>query len=127
MKRPAVPVTTVKARKSVKDEARKAAVTDGGKTVKSEPVAEPESTKTAKPEPCAPINLDQLGDDAMVREKHVLSSVALVSRATFLRWLEDEVFPKPIRIGACRFWRVGDIRRWLREQATKNAVVGGAQ
>ena len=104
MKRPAVPVPSAKT--------RKAAVADGGKSEKSEP--------------CHPVNLDLLGDDALLREKQILTSVAPVSRSTFLRWLEDGIFPKPIRVGSCRLWAVGAVRRWLLEQAAKNAV-GGAQ
>lgn len=109
MKRPAASNPPAKPRRAV---------------TKTEPAAEPESAKPAKSAP--PINLDHLGDDVLIRERQLLSSAVIVSRATFLRWLEDELFPKPIRIGSCRFWRVGDVRQWLRDQAAKN-IVGGVK
>lgn len=108
MKRPAVTNSPSKPRRAA---------------TKAEPATEPESAKPAKS--AHPINLDQLGDDVLIRERQLLSSAVIVSRATIGRWQDEGLFPKPIRVGACCFWRVGDVRRWLRDQAAKN-IVGGA-
>ena len=39
-----------------------------------------------------------------------------ICHMTVIRWMETEGFPRPtqFKAGGRRFWRLGDVRRWLR-------------
>lgn len=39
-----------------------------------------------------------------------------VSRTTLWRWTRDCGFPRPIRVGNCRFWRADAVYAWIDHQ-----------
>ena len=78
---------------------------------------------------------DRLPDEAFVRinqmvlsRKSTSSSFAILpfSAATVWRKAAEGTFPSPVKLSAgVTAWMVGDVRRWLREQAGLHAVQCG--
>jgi prophage regulatory protein len=72
---------------------------------------------------------DQLPDSAFIRQSHLVSnpkrpSLTLLpfSANTLWRMVKSNSFPAPVRLSDnVVAWRVGDVRRWLAQQA-----IGGA-
>ncbi len=59
-------------------------------------------------------NFGNLPDSGFVRKAQILSSVLPVSNSTFIRLVENKLFPAPVKITSrCHLWRVADIRAWL--------------
>jgi predicted DNA-binding transcriptional regulator AlpA len=45
-----------------------------------------------------------------------------VSERTIVRWVEDELFPKPIRVGRGTFWTEADVAEWLAAKAAARSA-----
>ena len=45
-----------------------------------------------------------------------------VTNTTLSRWLRNKNFPRPVRLGNRRYWRMGALLQWEAEQAVLKAV-----
>lgn len=62
--------------------------------------------------------------DAHMTGPQMLMRFGGISEMTLWRWLRDPTlnFPKPLVINRRRYWRVVDIEKWERDQATGKAA-----
>jgi excisionase family DNA binding protein len=62
------------------------------------------------------IGAPNLAEEGLIRVKQ-LAELLSVNRSTVYRWIEDDVLPKPFKIGATAVWRLGTIKEWLDKYA----------
>ncbi|MEY3664410.1 MAG: hypothetical protein RLZZ153_592 [Pseudomonadota bacterium] len=66
-------------------------------------------------QPKSPIAFEQLPDSAFIRLRQLVGAVLPFSSATLWRKCRRGEFPPPVRVSAgVTAWRVGEIRRWLK-------------
>lgn len=68
-------------------------------------------------------SFDSLPDDALLRvdaivrnRKKGINGIYPISRSVWYVGIKKGIYPKPVRIGGCAAWRVGDIRALLASQ-----------
>lgn len=71
-----------------------------------------------------PSPVDDLPDEALVNIKYIRARAGEPSNPTLWRWINNGDFPKPERRtgpakGGSRLWRLGDFRKWLRGEWTR--------
>lgn len=66
-------------------------------------------------------------DDTLLTAAQTRARFGGVSAMCVWRWMHDPKlqFPQPLKIGTSRrnYWRLGDLRQWQAEHATKTAAV----
>lgn len=60
-------------------------------------------------------------NQVMHRVGYVASRLG-VSERTIVRWVEEELFPKPIRVGRGTFWTEADVTEWLAAKAAARSA-----
>ena len=80
------------------------------------------STQRERREPQSAIG-PPLDDDILLTAAQTRARVGGVSAMCVWRWMRDPrvQFPQPIKINARNYWRIGDLRRWQAERASKSA------
>lgn len=64
-----------------------------------------------------PIDFNSLPEASYVRLAQIVPAVVPVSGATLWRWIRENKFPAPTKLGPqVTAWRVGDVRDWLAAQ-----------
>jgi predicted DNA-binding transcriptional regulator AlpA len=67
-------------------------------------------------------SFDDLPDTGFIRQAQLIPVVVPFSSATLWRKCARGEFPKPVKLSErVTCWRVGDVRRWLAEQAATSA------
>jgi predicted DNA-binding transcriptional regulator AlpA len=63
-------------------------------------------------------------DDTLLTSAQTRARVGGVSTMCIWRWMRDPrvLFPPPVKINARNYWRLGDLRGWQAERATKAAA-----
>jgi len=75
----------------------------------------------AQPRKAAPAPAD---DDTLLTSAQTRARVGNVSTICIWRWMRDPrvQFPRPVKINAQNYWRLGDLRQWQAERMTKAAA-----
>lgn len=95
-----------------------------GKTPAQESTSSPKVLAAMEGDAAVVAGFDDLPDGSYVRQRHLVPdrkypqrpALLQVSGSTLWRWVSEKKFPAPMRFGGATCWRVGDIRRWLKEQ-----------
>lgn len=70
-----------------------------------------------RPRSAALIRFDDMSEDALIRQAQLISAVIPVGRTTLWRMVKEKRFPEPRKLPGhhVTYWRVGDVRAWLKE------------